>query len=173
MTIFRKSWKKLHRRLCELYEDIALQLLAKATALGPVDFKCVMREVIKQVYPGMTDDEASKFVDSTYSSFKVFDVREDISQECRNRNPDITEEALEEIFAELKKVYLNQIDEHHAFLVYVVSRFLDPAVYDISRGAYLLEVASGNAPEPGIWRRATMIARYKQLREKKEDGGGS
>lgn len=170
MSFFKRSWKDLHRRLCELYEDIALESLTNNTNLNPVDFKHVMREVIKRIDPGMTDDEALRYIDSAYSSFKAFDSRDDVFQECRNRNSTITDAALEEIFAEIKNIYLEKMDEHHAFLVYVISRLLDPAVYDISRGAYLFEVVSGNAPEQGVLRRAAMLAKYKQIKEKKAGG---
>lgn len=169
---FKRSWKDLHKRFCEVYEDIAIQSLVKKDDSGPFDFKVVIRAVLREIDPEMTEKESAGFVDSAYLSFKAFDVREEIADACRKENPEMADAALEAVFAEIKQLYLEKMEEHNAFLIFVISRFLDPEIYNIGRGKYFFEIALGRVPMPGVWRTAEMIAKYKQVKEVKERGRG-
>ena len=169
MGFFKKSWKKLHKKACQAYEDIAIPLWIDGGVDKPVDSKWVIQRVVKRLNPAMSTQEAARFVESNYALFKTFNVYDEIASECRARNPQIPDEGIEELYEALKRVYIEKMEEHNAFLTFIISRFLEPGAYDISRGAYFMEVAQGNAPKSsGVLRRASQIAMYKRARDARE-----
>jgi hypothetical protein len=169
MSFFKKSWKKLHKKAVQAYEDIAIPLFIDAGGDKPVDFKWVIQRVVKRLNPAMSAQEAARFVESNYALFKTFNVYDEIASECRARNPQIPDEGIKELYEALKRVYVEQMEEHNAFLTFIISRFIEPSAYNISRGAYFMEVAQGKAPKSGgVLRRASQIAMYKRARGVKE-----
>lgn len=169
MLFFKKSWESLHEKFCETYEDIALNSLADKTEWTPVDFKSVTKDTVRVIDPKLTAQNAAEFVDAAYISFRNFDVYSDLSTECRRQNPEISDAALNDIYTELKQLYLKKMDEHYAFLLFVVSLFIASSDYNITRGGYLFQVALGHAPRPGIWRTAKMIAKFKNVKENRSN----
>ena len=169
MGFFKKSWRKLHKKAVQAYEDIAIPLWIDAGGEKPVDFKWVIQRVVKRLNPSMPAQEATRFVETNYDLFKTFNVYDEIASECRTRNPQIPDEGIEELYEALKRVYIEKMEEHNAFLTFIISRFIEPGVYNISRGTYFMKVAQGEAPKSsGVLRRASQIAIYKRARDAKE-----
>ena len=169
MGFFKKSWKKIHKKAVEAYEDIAIPLWIDAGVDKPVDFKWVIQRVVKRLNPAMPTQEVARFVETNYALFKTFNVYDEIAAECRARNPQIPDEGIKELYEVLKRVYVEKMEEHNAFLTFIISRFIEPGTYNISRGAYFIEVAQGKAPKSsGVLRRASQIAMYKRARDTRE-----
>ena len=146
MGLFKKSWRKLHRKAISAYEDIAFRLHADGFAL-PLDFKVVIHKVVKRLNPDMSLQEAHQFVESNFALFKTFDVYDEIASECRARNPQIADHEIRELFDAVKRRFVEGMRENAGFLTFIVSRLIDPDTYNISRGAYLMEVATGKVPK--------------------------
>ena len=168
MGLFKKSWRKLHKKAVQAYEDIAVPLWINGGTDMPVDFKWVIQRVVKRLNPDMPTQEAAQFVEKNHALFKTFDVYDEIASECRARNPQMPDEGIKEIHEELKRIYIEKMEEHDAFLTFVISRFIEPSTYDISRGAYFIEVARGKAPKPSLLQRTKHIGRYMRAKEARD-----
>lgn len=169
MGFFKKSWRKLHKKAVQAYEDIAIPLWIDGGSDEPVDYKWVIQRVVKRLNPDISTQEAARFVESNYVLFKTFNVYDEIASEFRARNPQIPDEGIGELYEALKRVYIEKMEEHNAFLTFIISRFIEPDAYNISRGGYFMEVAQGKAPKPGgVLRRASQISLYERARDTKE-----
>ena len=169
MGFFKQSWEKLYIKAFQAYEDIAIPLWIECGADKPVDFKWVIQRVVKRLDPSMSTQEAARFIETNYSLFKTFNVYDEIASECHAKNPHMPDEAIKELYDLIKGLYLNKMEEHIAFLTFVISRFIEPRTYDISRGAYLITIAQGKAPKTtNVLRRASQLAMYKRAKDAKE-----
>lgn len=154
MGLFDSDWEKLHKRFIWNYELLCLDWKRQAQTNGPVDVLRVASWAMIREFPEMNDSVAGVLVQAEYLKFKAFDVRSSIAEVCHKRNPQIHESDIDELLEGTKKRFLGRSSndgrllDWNFFLYFLISRIVEMKRLSISRGAYLIEIASGNIPQP-------------------------
>jgi len=163
MGLFDPAWKKLHVKVCRLYEDIAINSYNGEE----IDFLEVTTRALSQGNFLPSHYYVKGFVQDEYKNFKQFNIYQCISDECRKRNPNIQENAIEELFTTLKSRFSNPENELEYFMYFLISKIIEINGLSISRAGYLFEIARGNRPKiNGFFRRVNQIAKYNMAKEK-------
>ena len=172
MSIFEPAWVKLHKSMCDLYENIAIENFQNDPSSGPADVLGIISKIVQMQNPQFDEAQARQLVNQEYDNFKRFNVYEIVAEELKARNPNVPEESIRSIFNEIRNSFQKTEREHEYFLFFVISKIIEMKELPISRGAYLLEIARSKIPRHNrlvqFFRRWRQIAQYKMTKDARQ-----
>jgi hypothetical protein len=168
MGWFDPPWLKLHRRICNLYEQFACGDLAQNPE-ADIDIVGVMARVLEKELR-LAAPASRKMADDFYATFRDFPVRSAFEDALRRQNPKIPDKGVDAIFLAGKKIFLDTPPEHKYFVYFVISYLLVDRNYGITRGDYFMKVCLNAIPEDKslskILRRTQQAASYAAAKER-------
>ena len=103
MGIFDPDWVRLHRSMCNQYEDLALEHVKKHPSSGPVDVMAIVAALVRIQLPDMTDTAAYELVQEQHSDFMSFNVADEFRTALRSRNPQATDDTLTSMYEKVRQ----------------------------------------------------------------------
>jgi len=172
-----QDWAKLHKSMCNQYEDLALADLKKSPST-PVDPISIIAKVVERHLPDLGSAAAAEFVGQAYQEFKRFDLLDVFKTELRSLNPKATDQTITAIFEKVRGRLLDTPDgEHESFLYFVISKIIHIQRLSISRAWYLTEIARDRMPQNSKivqffrrWRQFAIYAVTKDGHAKRQGG---
>lgn len=166
MGLFDPMWKRIHKKVVKMYEEIAMAEICKNPNNPSVDMFKIISKIFLSYQPHLKEEQALYWVIKEYENFKNFDTYNVLSKSIKKRNPNVPEEVIMEMFNLVKKKFIQNEYEHASFLFFIISKFIEIEKSEVERGEYLLEIASGNIPKTdGLFRRTKQIALYKLAKD--------
>ena len=147
MSIFKSDWEKFHLSFCDLYEEIGVQQwkLTPSTALKAADYKKRIQNVLVIMFE-MDEEFATSLIDKLHEQFETFDTELSVEKFIRSRNTEISDIEISTIINKMKQIYHESFLVHESFSYFVISKLIETKNLSISRGEYLIKIASGKIP---------------------------
>jgi hypothetical protein len=169
MGWFDPPWLKLHRQICDQYEEIAFRDHAQ-NPRAEIDVTGVVARVLQKELR-MSAPDACTMTHDLYAAFLNFPVRSAVEESLRRQKPDIPDKGVDDIFLALKAKFLDTQYEHIYFVYFVISYLLAAGDYGITRGDYFMKVGLNAIPDDkSLSRLRKLTRRFASFLEAEDKG---